>query len=113
MGSIRERYDSFKGNFREVYLRKYMDEVVACVNSFEEYILGEFLEKNPMIDIFCKYSSCGEAFQQLIEEKIDEVEFAEVRCKDVFQLKLFEQSLQREGLEEQERRMMKLLSKIF
>jgi hypothetical protein len=41
------------------------------------------------------------------------VEFAEVRCRDVFQLRHFEQAMQREGLEEQERRMMRLFSKIF
>jgi hypothetical protein len=113
VGSIRESYSSFKANFREVYLRRYMEEVAACVGSFEEYILGEFMEKNPMIDIFCKNSSCGETFQQLVEEPLEDVEFAEVRCKDVFQLRHFEQSLHREGLEEQERRIMKLLSKVF
>lgn len=54
-----------------------------------------------MIDIFCKYSSGGEAFQQLVEEQLEEVEFAEVRCRDVYQLRHFEQALQREGHEEQ------------
>lgn len=81
--------------------------------SFESYIFGDFLEKNPMIDIFCKYSSGGEAFQQLVEEQLEEVEFAEVRCRDVYQLRHFEQALQREGHEEQERRMIRLFSKIF
>lgn len=66
MGSIRQRYESFQSNFREVYLKRYMEEVRACIDSFESYIFGEFLEKNPMIDIFCKYSSGGEAFQQLV-----------------------------------------------
>jgi hypothetical protein len=33
--------------------------------------LGDFLEKNPMIDIFCKYSNGGDMFQQVIEEKLD------------------------------------------
>jgi putative NIF3 family GTP cyclohydrolase 1 type 2 len=83
------------------------------VASFESYIFGDFLEKNPMIDIFCKYSSGGEAFQQLVEEQLEEVEFAEVRCRDVYQLRHFEQALQREGHEEQERRMIRLFSKIF
>jgi hypothetical protein len=34
VGSIREKYDTFKINFKEVYLKRYMEEVMACVNSF-------------------------------------------------------------------------------
>lgn len=43
VGSVREKYSSFKANFRDVYLKRYIDEVMACVESFETYILGEFL----------------------------------------------------------------------
>ena len=89
VGSVREKYSSFKANFRDVYLKRYIDEVMACVESFETYILGEFLEKNPMIDIFCKYTSGGDLFQQAIEDPLDELEFAELKCREVFHLRHF------------------------
>lgn len=73
VGSVRERYQTFVTNFKQVFLKKYIEEAAACVASFQEFILGEFLDKNPMIDIFCKYSSGGDTFQQLVEEPLEQV----------------------------------------
>lgn len=111
--SIRHKYASFKIDFKEVYFKMFMKEIENCINSFENYLTNDFFEKNPMVEIFCKYTTGGDMFHQIIEDNLEDIEFSEVVCKEVFQLKQFEKLMHRESREEQDKRMFKLLSKIF
>lgn len=114
VGVMRERYSAFETDFKQVYLRRYVKEMRDSLQRFEQYILGEFLEKNPLIDIFCKYGNAGgDMFQQVIEDKLPDLEFAEIKCKEVFHLRQFHSMLHRETKEDQEKRILKLLSKIM
>lgn len=49
----------------------------------------------------------------MIEEKEEEIEFAEIKCKEVFQLRQFASFLYQGFKQEQEKRTVKILTKQF
>jgi len=64
--------------------------------------MTDFLEKTPLIDIFSKsMNSTGDMFQELIEDSLGDIEMAEIKCKEIAQIKNFELSLQKERKEDQ------------
>lgn len=103
----------FKINFKDVYLIRYIEEIKACIATFQKYVLEEFLEKNPLVDFFCKTTVGGDMAQQIIEDPLGEIQFSEVKCKEVYNIKYFEQMLQKQSIQDQEKRIIRLLSRIF
>lgn len=63
----------FKINFKDVYLIRYIEEIKACIATFQKYVLQDFLEKNPLVDFFCKTTVGGDMAQQIIEDPLGDI----------------------------------------
>lgn len=74
-------------------------------------MVKQFCVDHPISELFGK--NIDDNLQAIMEDKLEDIEFSDLKCKEVFQLRQFSLYLSKEFKEEQEKRMIKILTKLF
>ena len=110
LSTVQGRYKSFEVDFRQMYLKKFVKQLKEAVERFEDHVSKEVLDRTPLVNVFCRYTG-SDAFHDIVAG--NDLDFAELTCKDIQQLKFFYNSLQRESLLEQQNRVHRMLQRVL